>query len=58
MCNYISKIDESLKNEFIELKFNTPKNDIINYLKNIIDKENITISLNQLENIQNILVLI
>ena len=26
MCNYISKIDESLKNEFIELKFNnTPK---------------------------------
>lgn len=53
MCNYISKIDESLKNEFIELKFNnTPNNDIIDYLKNIIDKENITISLNQLENIQ------
>ena len=53
MCNYISKIDESLKNEFIELKFNnTPKKDIINYLKNITEKEKIKISSTELEKIQ------
>lgn len=53
MCNYISKIDESLKNEFIELKFyNTPKTNIILFLKNIVEKENIDISNNELEDIQ------
>ena len=53
MCNYISKIDESLKNEFIELKFyNTPKESIILFLKNIVEKENIYISDNDLQNIQ------
>lgn len=45
MCNYISKIDESLKSEFIELKFyKTPKNDINKFLKNIIYKENLKIT--------------
>ena len=36
MCNYISKIDETLKNEFIELKFNIlPNGLIINFLKTL-----------------------
>ena len=53
MCNYISKIDESLRNEFIELKFNnTPKENIIKYLKNILIKEKIEISNTGIEKIQ------
>ena len=33
ICNYISKIDEGLQNEFIRLRFNQlPKNDIIQFL--------------------------
>ena len=36
ICNYISRIDESLQNEFIRLRFNQlPKNDIIIFLKKI-----------------------
>ena len=36
ICNYISKIDESLKNEFICIRFNQlPKNDIYKFIKNI-----------------------
>ena len=36
ICNYISKIDEGLQNEFIRLRFNQlPKNDIISFLTNI-----------------------
>jgi DNA polymerase III delta prime subunit len=34
ICNYISKIDESLKNEFICVRFNQlPKEDIFNFIK-------------------------
>ena len=36
ICNYISKIDEGLQNEFIRLRFNQlPKEDIVLFLKNI-----------------------
>ena len=36
ICNYISKIDEGLQNEFIRLRFNQlPKTDIIKFLNNI-----------------------
>jgi replication factor C subunit 3/5 len=53
MCNYISKIDNSLKCEFIELKFNKlPREDIIKFLKYIINKENINLTENQLIHIQ------
>ena len=53
MCNYISKIEISLKNEFIELKFNKlPKTEIITFLKNICLAENIEISQDKLLNIQ------
>lgn len=53
MCNYISKIEPSLKSEFIELKFNAlPKENIIQFLKNICEKENININNTQIEQIQ------
>lgn len=40
ICNYISKIDESLRNEFIRLRFNQlPDNDVVNYLQIINTKE-------------------
>ena len=53
MCNYISKIEPSLKSEFIELKFNAlPKENIIHFLKNICEKEKINIDNSQIEQIQ------
>jgi replication factor C subunit 3/5 len=53
ICNYISKIDEGLQNEFIRLRFNQlPKNDIINFLKNISDIEQLNISEKSLSCIQ------
>jgi replication factor C subunit 3/5 len=45
ICNYISKIDEGLQNEFIRLPFNQlPKEDIINFLTKIIDNEKLNLS--------------
>jgi replication factor C subunit 3/5 len=42
ICNYISKIDESLQNEFICVRFNQlPKKDIFNFINNICINENI-----------------
>jgi len=53
ICNYISKIDEGLQNEFIRLRFNQlPKENIIGFLKDISDKENLNMSLKSLSNIQ------
>ena len=53
ICNYISKIDEGLQNEFIRLRFNQlPKHDIINFLKNIAISEKLNISQKSLECIQ------
>jgi replication factor C subunit 3/5 len=54
ICNYISRIDESLQNIFIKLKFNQlPEENIINFLQNIISKENLTYTNEQLISIQN-----
>ena len=54
ICNYISRIDESLQNIFIKLKFNQlPEENIINFLQNIISKENLTYTNEQLIYIQN-----
>jgi replication factor C subunit 3/5 len=40
ICNYISRIDEGLQNEFIKLRFNQlPENDIIHFLKQIAKEE-------------------
>jgi DNA polymerase III delta prime subunit len=45
ICNYISKIDEGLQNEFLRLRFNQlPNEDIILFLKNISKIENLNIN--------------
>ena len=53
ICNYISKIDEGLQNEFIRLRFNQlPKDDIIQFLNYISESEKLNISLKSLSCIQ------
>jgi len=53
ICNYISKIDEGLQNEFIRLRFNQlPKNEIITFLTHISDSENLNMSQKTLSCIQ------
>lgn len=54
ICNYISKIDESLKEEIIKLRFNQlPKNLIFDFLNNIIKNEEINISTKEISDIIN-----
>ena len=53
ICNYISKIDEGLQNEFIRLRFNQlPKDEIITFLTHISDSENLNMSQKTLSCIQ------
>ena len=53
ICNYISKIDYSLQNEFVKLCFNElPQCDILNFIKIIVEQEKINVSLNTLKIIQ------
>jgi len=53
ICNYISRIDEGLQNEFIRLRFNQlPRDKIIQFLKNICVSENLNINDDSIENIQ------
>jgi replication factor C subunit 3/5 len=53
ICNYISKIDESLKNEFICIRFNQlPKHDIYKFIKNISISENLVLSDGVIDTIQ------
>ena len=53
ICNYISKIDEALQNEFIRLRFNQlPKEEIITFLNNISISEKLDLSHNTLSCIQ------
>ena len=55
ICNYISRIDIALQNEFIRLKFcQLPKKDIFIFLKHIVETEQINISINQLKSIQSL----
>tara|TARA_X000000950_G_C13818048_1_gene620688 strand:+ start:490 stop:1413 length:924 start_codon:yes stop_codon:yes gene_type:complete len=52
ICNYISKIENSLQNEFIKLRFSQlPKKEIFKYLKNIVDKENLNVKNSQINSI-------
>jgi DNA polymerase III delta prime subunit len=45
ICNYISRIDEGLQNEFIRLRFNQlPEQKIIYFLKNIAENEKLQIT--------------
>ena len=53
ICNYISKIDSALQNEFIRLRFcQLPKKDTYNFLKTIIEKEGLNITSKQINIIQ------
>ena len=53
ICNYITKIDESLKNEFICIRFNKlPREDIFNFIQSICDKEELNISKESIYRIQ------
>jgi DNA polymerase III delta prime subunit len=45
ICNYISRIDEGLQNEFVRLRFNQlPEKDIIKFLGNISESENLNLT--------------
>lgn len=53
ICNYITKMDESLKNEFLCIRFNQlPKKDIFHFIQNICRKEDIALSDTTLDTIQ------
>jgi replication factor C subunit 3/5 len=53
ICNYISRIDTALQNEFIRLRFcQLPKKEINTFLKNIITNEKLNITDNHLISIQ------
>ena len=53
ICNYISKIDEGLQNEFLRLRFNQlPDTDIIQFLDHISRAEGLHLSLERLSAIQ------
>jgi DNA polymerase III delta prime subunit len=55
ICNYISKIDEGLQNEFIRLRFNQlPKPDIVLFLHNISKAEKLNMSDESINSIQNL----
>jgi DNA polymerase III delta prime subunit len=55
ICNYISKIDESLQNDFARMRFNQlPKTCIIEFLNNISQDEGLYYTRGQLESIQNL----
>lgn len=53
ICNYISRIDESLQNEFLRIRFNQlPEKDILEFLNKISKKEGLNYELNTLKLIQ------
>ena len=53
ICNYISRIDEGLQNEFLRLRFNQlPQKDIFRFLKNISDTEQLNLDDSSIQSIQ------
>lgn len=53
ICNYINRIDESIRDTFVRLRFNQlPQESIIDYLENITIKENVPIDRDMLASIQ------
>lgn len=53
ICNYISRIDDGLQNEFLRLRFNQlPKKEVVLFLKKISDSENMNLSKESLNMIQ------
>ena len=55
ICNYISRIDIALQNEFIRLRFcQLPKKDTFLFLNKINKKEKLNVKKKDIKNIQNI----
>ena len=55
ICNYVSRIDESLQNEFIRLRFNRlPTEDITHFLNKVLISEGISINTDLINSIQNV----
>ena len=55
ICNYISRIDIALQNEFIRLKFcQLPESEIFTFLKYIHENEKMNIAMDKLKSIQNL----
>jgi replication factor C subunit 3/5 len=53
ICNYICKIEDSLKNEFICIRFNQlPASEIIAFMKHVVHEEQIDIDDDTIEKIQ------
>ena len=53
ICNYISRIDEGLQNEFLKLRFNQlPEKDILGFLRTVSVNEDLHLSEATLSNIQ------
>lgn len=53
ICNYISRIDDGLQNEFLRLRFNQlPKNEVVHFLTKISKSENMHLSKESLNMIQ------
>lgn len=54
ICNYICKIEDSLKNEFICIRFHSlPKDEIILFLEKISEQEKLQLTKTNVQNIQN-----
>ena len=54
ICNYICKIEDSLKNEFICIRFNQlPKEDTRTFIQEIVKKEELDVPLECIQKIQN-----
>ena len=54
ICNYVSKVETSLRNEFVRIRFNhLPINLITNFLKNISNAENLDMTDSDIDDIRN-----
>ena len=53
ICNYVSRIDESLQTEFVRMRFNQlPEDDILTFLRKISDAENLGLTNKSIISIQ------
>lgn len=54
ICNYISRIEKCLQDECMNLRFTQlPKDNVIQFLNNIVKKENININISSIQHIYN-----